>query len=269
MSWIESHQSLERHPKLLKFSALMGWSKNESIGILHRLWWWAIDYAEDGVLSKYQPAEIALALDVIDGDKFVSTLVECSFLDRKKDILCIHDWWDFAGKFLTIRYKHKPEKYKKIMNFYIKIKNTPKGCSKNTPNNTKQTIQTVPTIPNQDNHSNLTNKDGTDEMIKYADFVSLTSSEYQKLVEEHGEALAKRMVETLSNYKGAHGKRYKSDYRAILSWVVDKVKGASNGTANAHQGHSQTARTPAGGIKGDAALYDANTIRFDDSADGG
>jgi hypothetical protein len=28
----------------------------------------------------------------------------------------------------------------------------------------------------------------------------------------------------LNNYKGANGKKYKSDYLAVLNWVVDKAK---------------------------------------------
>ena len=28
----------------------------------------------------------------------------------------------------------------------------------------------------------------------------------------------------LDNYKGSSGKTYKSDYRAILSWVIEKIK---------------------------------------------
>jgi hypothetical protein len=31
------------------------------------------------------------------------------------------------------------------------------------------------------------------------------------------------LVEILDNYKGSTGKKYKSDYRAILSWCVDKL----------------------------------------------
>jgi len=58
---------------------------------------------------------------------------------------------------------------------------------------------------------------------KYADFVSMTQSEYEKLVNEHGEGLTKKMITVLDNYKGANGKKYKSDYRAILNWVKDKV----------------------------------------------
>ena len=57
---------------------------------------------------------------------------------------------------------------------------------------------------------------------KYAEFVTLTRDEYAKLCEQFGEDPAKRMIEILDNYKGAKGKRYKSDYRAILTWVVDR-----------------------------------------------
>lgn len=58
---------------------------------------------------------------------------------------------------------------------------------------------------------------------KYAEFVSLTSEEYMKLTNEHGEDSVRNMIGVLDNYKGSSGKRYKSDYRAILSWVVEKV----------------------------------------------
>lgn len=59
---------------------------------------------------------------------------------------------------------------------------------------------------------------------KYAENVLLTDDEYKKLVEKHGEHWTKKMIEKLDNYKGAHGKKYKSDYKAILSWVIDEVK---------------------------------------------
>lgn len=76
----------------------------------------------------------------------------------------------------------------------------------------------------------------------YAEFVTLTSDEYSKLVEEFGENATKRMIEILDNYKGASGKKYNSDYRAILNWVVGKYneesqKSGSKGNkylSNAH-----------------------------------
>lgn len=56
----------------------------------------------------------------------------------------------------------------------------------------------------------------------YAEFVTLTTEEYTKLVAEHTEQGAKRMIQILDNYKGQSGKKYKSDYRAILNWVVQR-----------------------------------------------
>lgn len=52
----------------------------------------------------------------------------------------------------------------------------------------------------------------------------MTEAEHKKLIEQYGEEKTARMIEALDNYKGSKGKQYKSDYRAILSWVVDKVE---------------------------------------------
>ncbi len=68
-----------------------------------------------------------------------------------------------------------------------------------------------------------TNKSSDQEKVQFAEFVSMTNVEYQRLIDTYGEADTKLMIEKLNNYKGAHGKKYKSDYRAILSWVADEV----------------------------------------------
>lgn len=57
----------------------------------------------------------------------------------------------------------------------------------------------------------------------YAEFVTMTPDEYNKLIAKYGKQRADRMIEVLDNYKGAVGRKYKSDYRAILMWVADKV----------------------------------------------
>lgn len=57
----------------------------------------------------------------------------------------------------------------------------------------------------------------------YAEFVSMTKEEYKKLVDKYGKDFTDKCIEVLDNYKGSSGKKYKSDYRAILTWVVGKV----------------------------------------------
>jgi hypothetical protein len=59
---------------------------------------------------------------------------------------------------------------------------------------------------------------------KYCEFVSMFSEEHDKLISEHGEKNTKLFIEILNNYKGSNGKKYKSDYLAILNWVIDKAK---------------------------------------------
>lgn len=57
-----------------------------------------------------------------------------------------------------------------------------------------------------------------------AEFVSLTNDEYSSLVAKVGESGVKRCIEILDNYKGSTGKKYKSDYRTILNWVVQRYE---------------------------------------------
>lgn len=63
------------------------------------------------------------------------------------------------------------------------------------------------------------------EKILFADDVMLTQVEYDKLKLKIGsEAGLKYCIEILSNYKGAKGAKYKSDYKAILNWVISEYE---------------------------------------------
>ena len=59
---------------------------------------------------------------------------------------------------------------------------------------------------------------------KYADSVFLKKSEYEKLIERIGEEKTKKCIEKLDAYKDSKGKKYKSDYKAILNWVIDEIE---------------------------------------------
>lgn len=60
------------------------------------------------------------------------------------------------------------------------------------------------------------------EKIQYAEFVTMTEDEHNKLKAKYGSAALERMIEMLDNYKGSSGKKYVSDYRAILNWVANR-----------------------------------------------
>jgi len=57
----------------------------------------------------------------------------------------------------------------------------------------------------------------------------MTEEQYNKLVEKYGAGSVSLFLDKLNNYKEETGKRYKSDYHAILNWVVNAVLGDDKG----------------------------------------
>lgn len=75
---------------------------------------------------------------------------------------------------------------------------------------------------NTDIHTDIqTNKQTKEEC---APLVHLTAEEKKQLIADYGAKGAAACFEKLSVYKGANGKKYKSDYLAIRNWVVDALK---------------------------------------------
>lgn len=102
MAWIESHQTLKDHPKTRRLARYLKISVPAAIGHLHCLWWWALDYAQDGDLSKYEPADIAdAAMWEGDAEEFVAALVKAGFLDQDNEDLRIHDWDEYTGRLIA------------------------------------------------------------------------------------------------------------------------------------------------------------------------
>jgi len=102
MAWIKSDQSLANHPKLILLARELGISKVQALGHLHLLWYWVLEYADDGEL-KY--------LDLIpdacewkgDPQVFLDALIKFSFIDTTYDPennyteYHVHDWLDYSG----------------------------------------------------------------------------------------------------------------------------------------------------------------------------
>lgn len=104
MAWVESHQELWRHPKTKKLARLLGVSVPTAVGHLHGLWYWALDFADDGAVSQFDAEEIADAV-MWDGEpqQLVEALEKSGFLDRNDDGLFLHDWSEYAGHFAELR----------------------------------------------------------------------------------------------------------------------------------------------------------------------
>ncbi len=81
-------------------------------------------------------------------------------------------------------------------------------------------INTVPVLNHKEKEKENKKKKNKN---KYFDLVYLTEKEHQRLIKEYGEENTTKFYKKLSDYKGSKGKEYKSDYKAIFSWVIDAV----------------------------------------------
>lgn len=100
MRWLKSYPTLRDHPKTRKLARRVG-GLPVAIGTLHCLWWWCMDYAPDGDLTKHDHEDIAVACGWEgDSEEIIRHLVECGFLDNGNN-LRVHDWAEWGGKWVT------------------------------------------------------------------------------------------------------------------------------------------------------------------------
>src|SRR4051812_32080264 len=113
MAWIESHTVTLRHRKLLAMAADLRLKPVYLLGHFHALWHTALEQQEDGDLSAWSDQLIADAAGYSGkASKLVSLLQSHRWFgyydDQGKAIAgtekLIHDWLDYAGKFLIARY---------------------------------------------------------------------------------------------------------------------------------------------------------------------
>lgn len=65
--------------------------------------------------------------------------------------------------------------------------------------------------------------------------VFMTEKELLKLMGLYGEEITAKCIDKLSHYKKSSGKKYDSDYDAILSWVLERVSGTDKETLQQKQ----------------------------------
>jgi len=98
MAWIKSDQSLANHPKLILLARELGITKVKALGHLHLLWYWTLEYADDGELKYLDLIPDACEWED-DAQKFIEALIKYEFIDQIGEKYVIHDWLDYSGAF--------------------------------------------------------------------------------------------------------------------------------------------------------------------------
>jgi hypothetical protein len=146
--WLESHGNLARHPKTRRLMQRMGWTLPSAIGNLHLLWYWALEYAPTGDLTKFEPEQLTYDLDLggATPEQFIEAMIHAGFIDRlgsgsaesrsggtmiqsgfldkiadeNEDVvlLRLHDWPEYTAKSLRPNFRRKPEKWREVATLY-------------------------------------------------------------------------------------------------------------------------------------------------------
>jgi hypothetical protein len=112
MAWLRSEQSLLHHPKTHLLQSYLKTTLPETIGRLHMLWYWCLDYALDGDLSRKEPKMIEQSCQIP-----LKLLIKAGFVDSRP-YRRIHDWYGNQSYYLKSRYKDNPSKLEQIRTLY-------------------------------------------------------------------------------------------------------------------------------------------------------
>jgi len=140
MAWIESHTKTRRHHKLLRLAARLNTKPVYLIGHLHLFWWNVLELKEDGDITVWTPKEVAFYAEWEGNpNEFYNALLEEGWLKQLNGRILIHDWLDYAGRYLQGKYRtHRAEKLEEIK---AKHQDGQTARSDNLPN--------LPNLPNQ------------------------------------------------------------------------------------------------------------------------
>jgi len=96
MAWVEVHQSLRDHRKVLTIADELALPEPHVAGHLVFLWLWALDNAPDGSLPA--SARLIERASGWNGEPgaFMQALIAAGLLEHDGDNLRIHDWDDYA-----------------------------------------------------------------------------------------------------------------------------------------------------------------------------
>lgn len=227
MAWISVYQEVDG-PKLRKLARLLNASKAEALGILNFLWFWGMNNSDEtGLILEAGREDIESALSgttKIYAKLVVDSLFEAGWLDAEENNIFIHDWDTWQEQWYKLQEVRRNNAERKRKSRSAEKERRAQDAQDALGGQQSLALPEELSAVTKSFEEPATGvKEPKTSKKKYAEFVAMTEEEFDKLVDRYGKSFVEACIEELDNYKGAKGKTYKNDYRAILSWVVDSI----------------------------------------------
>ncbi len=184
MAWLQIHQTLKDHRKLLSAADMLDITPPYMMGLLVSFWLWSLDNAPNGKLNGISLKIIARAAQWKgDPNRFIEALKSTGWLDETAQGIEIHDWHEYAGKLIDKRIDERARSRKRRLLPTISD-NQPTNDQRSTvgrPTVDQQTSNKRPTVDQRQSRVDQTRVDQT----RIKDTMCSTLNETQTTLDIH------------------------------------------------------------------------------------
>lgn len=110
MAWIELHDTLPDHTKVLDLSAALKMDKDAVVGKLIRLWVWALNNREDGLIRARDVPTVGDVMRIKGkAEKVIAAMVKVRLLDPVEGGYMIHGWDEHVHRLMETRERNRAQ----------------------------------------------------------------------------------------------------------------------------------------------------------------
>lgn len=110
MAWIELHDTLPDHTKVLDLSAALKMDKDAVVGKLIRLWVWALNNREDGLIRTRDVPTVGDVMRIKGkAEKVIAAMVKVRLLDPVEGGYMIHGWDEHVHRLMETRERNRAQ----------------------------------------------------------------------------------------------------------------------------------------------------------------
>lgn len=173
MAWMELHDTLPDHYKVIGASSALKMDKDAFVGKLVRLWLWALNHRESGFLRENEAETVAEIMRYRGKPAtLIAALLEAGLIDREEGGYRIHGWEDSVGMLISKREEQRAMSRERKRKSRSKAQQ--KSCDEEQDNDMYQC----------DSHTVVTRDNGVTSRTCHADVTPSTKHKQNRYIDD-------------------------------------------------------------------------------------